>query len=659
VAGRSEDEFLVWVGPRPFDPATVADPSAAADETAPVATIVQFSAGLTEPDIARLRAEHGLALDRFVPELAYIERLAPEALARVRDDFLVRATAPLAPEQKLGPSIPTDAPAELSATLFGDANPAALEPALQSAAARDVRVLDDRPIGGSLRVVFVLDDLAGAAEIAAFPGVLAIDGTGTFNALSTPDAATMQSGSPTKPTIWNHGLNGKDQVIGVIDQGPVDTAHCFFSGPAPNTPGPGHRKVIQQRNATRPDGTPVPVDDHATIVAGIAVGDERGNEGKHRDRGGAWAARLVCGTIDGLVANGLRAELDAAAKAGAVIHSNSYNHHTAPYGAYTDWSHDVDAFTLANEEQLVVAGTGNSFETDPSGQLIPGNLGPPGTAKNALCVGATKAAPEHMAVGSVAFGPTKDKRIKPDLMAVGCGTRSAAKGTPCATNPIPCGTSMAVPNAAAAAALARQYFIEGWYPSGEKGSGRSFKPSGALLKAVLLNSTVDMTAEPGYPSDFEGWGLIQLERTLYFKGDPRTLMVWDINHDIGLVRQETKRHDLKVGAAGEQLKITLVWTDPPAEKVAYDKPQVNDLNLVVTAPGGVQYLGNDLKNGLSVRNGTRVDTLNTVEMVIVDNPRVGDWTIAVTAPAIHSFSRQGYAVVASGGKLKPRFGTRP
>jgi hypothetical protein len=203
--------------------------------------------------------------------------------------------------------------------------------------------------------------------------------------------------------------------------------------------------------------------------------------------------------------------------------------------------------------------------------------------------------------------------------------------------------------------------VEGWYPTGQKGSGRTFVPSGALLKAVLLNSTVDMTAQPGYPSDFEGWGLIQLERTLYFKGDARTLLVWDVNHDVGLVRRETKRHDLIVGAAGEQLKITLVWTDPPPEKVAFDKPRVNDLNLVVTAPGGVRYLGNDLKNGVSVRNGTRVDTVNTVEMVIVDTPLVGAWTIAVTAPEIHSFSRQGYAVVASGGKLEPRlkFGAQP
>ena len=99
----------MWVAPRPFDPATL-DEAPMGDEVIPAATIVQFSAGLTEPDIARLRGQYGLALDRFVPELAYLERLAPDALARVRDDFLVRTTAPLAPEHKLSPSIPRPRP---------------------------------------------------------------------------------------------------------------------------------------------------------------------------------------------------------------------------------------------------------------------------------------------------------------------------------------------------------------------------------------------------------------------------------------------------------------------------------------------------------------------------------------------------------------------
>jgi hypothetical protein len=361
------------------------------------------------------------------------------------------------------------------------------------------------------------------------------------------------------------------------------------------------------------------------------------------------------------VANGLWAELDKSAKAGAVIHSNSYNEGKTPFGEYTNWGQEVDLFSSQREDHLVVAGAGNAFEVGPTGDLIPGNLSPPGIAKNALCVTSAKAHPEHMSIGGGIFGPTKDGRRKPDLVAVGCGTRSAQKDTPCQTVPLPCGTSMAVPNASAAAALARQYLVEGWYPTGEKRPADSITPTGALLKAILLNSTVDMTGEPDYPGNFEGWGLIQLERTLFFKGDARTLMLWDVRHKDGLSRKETRRHTLKVGAASEQLKITLVWTDAPPAQGAFAKPAVNNLDLTVTAPDGARFLGNDLKNGVSVRNGNKVDTVNTVEMVIVDNPRVGEWTIAVSAPEIYTFGRQGYAVVASGAALAPRFkfGQRP
>jgi len=49
------------------------------------------------------------------------------------------------------------------------------------------------------------------------------------------------------------------------------------------------------------------------------------------------------------------------------------------------------------------------------------------------------------------------------------------------------GTSFASPNAAGSAALIRQYFTEGWYPCGSKGCSDPIKPSGSLIKAVMLN----------------------------------------------------------------------------------------------------------------------------------------------------------------------------
>ena len=65
---------------------------------------------------------------------------------------------------------------------------------------------------------------------------------------------------------------------------------------------------------------------------------------------------------------------------------------------------------------------------------------------------------------------------------------------------------MACPAAAGAGVLVRQYFMDGFYPTGAANPSDSRTPSGALIKAVLVNSSTDMTGIAGYPSVREGWG---------------------------------------------------------------------------------------------------------------------------------------------------------
>lgn len=55
------------------------------------------------------------------------------------------------------------------------------------------------------------------------------------------------------------------------------------------------------------------------------------------------------------------------------------------------------------------------------------------------------------------------------------------------------GTSMATPIVAGGLLLIRQYFTEGWYPSGAANSSRSYTPSGPLMKAVLLGDSLPMS----------------------------------------------------------------------------------------------------------------------------------------------------------------------
>jgi hypothetical protein len=643
------------------------------------ATIVQFTAALTQPDAARLRTEYGLKLDRYIRNLEYLERLPAETVERLRGDFLVRACIDLDPALKLAPWIGGAGPPDeaslvhdYEATLFDDADPAGVESALTVVGAHDIQIFDDRDIGGHASVHFVLDELGDLSQVAKLEGIVWIEPVLPITNTSTVAAAIMQSGSAASTSIWDRGLHGEGQVIDVIDDGWPGINHCFFADSAPNNPGPSHRKVVNLR------GTPLQISGHhAWFVCGIAAGDELNNSARHPARGGAWAARLTCGNENDLLPvlagpgrparpmlSTLRRELDLARADGAFIHSCSWtlnprSSFSLLNGIYERFAWAVDNFTWQQEEHLVLGASPNSVGNGPFPTI---NMSP-GIAKNAICVAAAGIFGDH---GSGIAGPTVDGRRKPDLMAVGGSVSSAVPNPPdnCATGtpPLP-QTSWATPHAAAAAALVRQYFTEGWYPVGRKmGAPLAFTPTGALLKAVLLNSTVDLTGVPGYPSDLEGWGIIQLGRTLYFEGDVRKLAVWDVRHAVGLTPLvDIRRHDLVVLDGAEQLKITLVWTEPAPALLALSRPDftavtlVNDLDLKVTAPDGTEYIGNDFTNGVSTPNGQSDDSLNNVEMVVVNAPTAGKWVLEVHG-VVNQGPAQGYALVATGALKPPPLG---
>ena len=62
---------------------------------------------------------------------------------------------------------------------------------------------------------------------------------------------------------------------------------------------------------------------------------------------------------------------------------------------------------------------------------------------------------------------------------------------------------------AGAAALLRQYFEEGWYENGTKGSGAPYEATTVLLKAVLLNGAQKMPGLDYYDNN-QGYGRVSL-----------------------------------------------------------------------------------------------------------------------------------------------------
>ena len=615
--------------------------------------IIQFTKSLEPSEREYLQRRYGLHLTEYLPKFAFIEKLDAQTLKVLSTDSLYRASILFQPAFKVAADIGQHVfrTAErqalqglsLRAVLFPEAEPAPVVAALEAWYATDIKVLDDRAIGGSAQIQFMLPDHDTLAELAALHEVRWIEEVAESIEDNVGAAETLQSGSVGNASLWDRGLRGEGQIIGILDSGPLDINHCFFQDPVDNTPSPTHRKVVALRNASGSASG-----GHATFVSGNAAGDDFNTSGIHPRRGGAWAARLVSGNridvFSGLAT--LLAELTAAAGAGATIHSNSWHDNTAGAGnpaLYNQNAADVDTFTWINEDHLVLGSAGNVGEEQ----------GPPGTAKNAICVGATQADPSEMNFGDGNPGPTADGRRKPDLYVPGCNIQSATNGTACATGPrSPCATSYATPHAAAAAALVRQYYTEGWYPSGIANPADGFVPSGALLKATLLNSTIDMTGILGYPGDLEGWGLVRLENGLFFYGNSRNLWIEDIRNANGLTTGDTKTHTVEVASSAETLKVTLVWTDPPGAAGAAN-PVINDLDLVVTSPDGTQtFFGNNFAGNVSVTGGA-ADSQNNVEMVLINTPMPGEWSVTVVASEVNIGNPgQGYALVVTGDLVK-------
>ena len=661
----SSDDFTIQIGEHRFDPADDAEPAGPAEGAAaesddfpgpggvapsgPEDTrLVQFLGPLTAEEIDRLRRTYGLALTVYIPNHTYVERVPGTVRDRLIRDRAVRAVAPYRAEYKRSPLLdaddlrkPTEIAADqiqLDASLFDRGDPEAVQAVLESLGAQDILVLDDRPIGGIARVRFTASDDVDLDPVAGLADVRWIEPVPPMVDDNVAAASSIQSGAAANATIWSRGLRGQGQVIGVMDNGPLDIAHCFFADTAPNTPGPTHRKVLALRNAsgTAPGG-------HATFVAGCAGGDDRGNPGTHARRGGAFGAKLVSLNRQDLAATTLLAELTASATAGAFIHSNSWHdnaHGPGNPAPYNQNAVAVDTFTFNNENHIVFGSSGNNGEEQ----------GAPGTAKNAVCVSAAQSGANLMNIGDGNPGPTADRRNKPDLVTVGCNIQSATVGTPCGTGPrSACATSYATPHAAAAAALVRQYFTEGWYPSGTREPSDAMVPTGALLKAALITSTVDMTGVAGYPNPNEGWGLVRLDQGLYFDGGARRLLVFDVRHAAGPSTGDIRTHKINVIDNSQPLKITLVFTDPPGP-AGSTSTSINDLDLKVTAPDGTVFRGNDFTNGSSTANSASPgDPLEPVEVVLIPSPNAGDWTIEIEAFMVALGNPgQGYAVAISG-----------
>ncbi|HEY7872904.1 MAG TPA: S8 family serine peptidase [Rudaea sp.] len=506
------------------------------------------------------------------------------------------------------------------------------------------------------------------------------------------------NGTPCGPTpIWDHGLFGSGQIIAISDTG-TDANEAWFTtldkgagphtevtfadNPAPVLPAIGtlypNNKIIgywvqpgataYDNNSTCPGGNPSSY--HGTHTSGTLVGDAAGtfglttytastptSAGHDLADGMAPNAQLLQQDIGNdssgcLAINDFRGTLQQAMAADAHIHSDSWG--AADSGVYASDDNNVDYATNTLEDLLVVVAAGNSGPGATS-------IGSPGNAKNALTVGALGHAGSTTVASFSSRGPTTDGRFKPDIMAPGTSTVSAAGDSNTnATIQAPLmqtlsGTSMATPTIAGNAALMRQFFADGFYPRGVKTAADTYDPSGMAMKAFLLNGTNPLQSS-SWPNDNIGWGRAWLDRNLWFAAtltggdDTRRSRLFERTNAAGLKTGDENDYTIANVQAGAEFRATLTWFDPEAS-VGAASTLVNNLDLEVVGPGGT-YLGNVFASGVSTTGGS-ADNKNTVEQVRLTAPTAGSYTLRVKGTSVPGngraqTDRQGYALVVSG-----------
>ncbi len=434
-------------------------------------------------------------------------------------------------------------------------------------------------------------------------------------------------------------LSGTGVAGAIWDEGKVDS-HPDLEGSV---------ELVERRG--RPS-------EHATHVAGTIVGS---GEGRSAARGMAPDAHLYSFNFRGDIPTEMAEAID---DHDIVFASNSwtygngwgyfavidlwvwfgdyyFGHYSAESAAYDELVHETGLIILfaagndrtdvgTDERYLdVTIGRGSDEPHPPDGPFR--TIDTTSASKNVISVGAVNRRGKMTRFSS--WGPTKDGRVKPEIVADGRSLLSTVlEGGYDRFS----GTSMATPTVAGGVALLVEQFR----------SELNRTPSAAEVRAILAATATDLGAKgPDYTN---GFGMLNVGAAADLIGAAadRNLIITSIVRKT--TSQRTRRFRLRLGRGIGELKIALAWSDPPAQPNA-ELTLVNDLDLRLYRGGSEDAELPWVLDGAnpSVPATRGVNTVDNIELLQVDNPISGIWIIEVTASRLSLGNGQSFALAVS------------
>ena len=517
----------------------------------------------------------------------------------------------------------------------------------------DAEAVKSYPESNKVRVT-----VAGSAiaELEKFDDVNRIEAVETIDLAN--DFARKTLGAD-KMVLNGTDFKGSNQIVAVADTGfdrgscEADRIHPAFKDKVKGLFAVGRP---QSGLTNDPHG-------HGTHVCGSIVGDGISSDMKAggRVQGTAPNASLIVQSL--LTSDGgletpedLLPLLSRAYEEGARVHCNSWTAKWKPRVGqveYNSWATSIDKFVYEHPDMIVVVAAGNNCGQEGAKEQ---QLGSSSAAKNCITVGATISVrpnngkrftpwskeqnPAQVAEFS-SRGPTKEGRIKPDVMAPGTAILStASQDLPHRSDRrgeygnsadngymFMSGTSMATPLVAGCIAALREAVISVGNP----------KPSAALIKALLVNSAVNISGSQ--PNGLQGFGRVDMSRSLSPLGGAPGCGFVDAGtgQSVAALNPSNRiwrSQPIEIGTGKSEFVVTMAYSDREGTKLQ------NDLNLIVLSDAGIERHGNEAGAGL-------FDTQNNVERLTWENVEPGVYHVVVEAVGGFTLldEQQGFAAV--------------